>query len=207
MSRTFLREGDAALSVKQEPESVVVSARQGSGKRTIVIRRESRALAGQASDAAATTVTAERRQELIAAEKPAKSVVLAGVRGRPGPRGEPGPAGGAAVLRTAGATVSALQAVYERDGLVYPLDYRDEDSVSLLLGIALTAAGTGGEVTVQRSGALTDSSWTWSYGPLWLGAAGAITQTPPDDGFDVAIGVATAATSILLDIQPPIELE
>ena len=102
---------------------------------------------------------------------------------------------------------SVARAAADANGLVYPLDYRDEGSVSLLLGIALTAAGAGGEVTVQRSGALTDSSWTWSYGPLWLGAAGAITQTPPDDGFDVAIGVATAATRILLDIQPPIALE
>lgn len=144
---------------------------------------------------------------VVVDDDPDVILVTAGEQGPPGPRGEPGPAGGSAVVRTAGATISALRAVYERDGLIYPLDYRDEDSVALLLGIALTAADPGGEVTVQRSGALTDSSWTWSYGPLWLGVDGAITQTPPDDGFDVAIGVATAATSILLDIQPPIELE
>lgn len=134
-------------------------------------------------------------------------VVTVGEQGPPGLPGEPGPAGGSAFQRTAGETLSALRAVYELDGVVRYLDSQDAEHIDLLLGISLTAADIDQPLNVQRSGVIEDGGWTWKLGRVWLGIAGALTQTPPVDGFDVLIGAAVSATRITLNIQDPIFLE
>ncbi|MBX9754641.1 MAG: hypothetical protein K2X80_07800 [Pseudomonadaceae bacterium] len=134
-------------------------------------------------------------------------VVAAGDQGPPGRDGIPGPAGGSALQRTAGETVSALRVQYEQGGKVYALDYRDPEHIELLLGISLTAADTDQPLNVQRSGVIEDSGWNWTLGRVWLGTGGALTQTPPTDGFDVLIGAAVSATRITLNIQDPLYLE
>lgn len=138
---------------------------------------------------------------------PVAMVVAAGTQGPPGRQGAPGPAGGSAFLRDAGETLSALRVVYELAGQVFVLDAGDAAHIDLLLGVTLTAAETGASINVQRSGAIDDASWSWQPGRVWLGAAGALTQTPPVDGFAVLIGAAVSATRITLNIQDAIQLE
>lgn len=134
------------------------------------------------------------------------AVILAGQRGAPG-IGIPGPAGGSTVQRTAGETLSALLAVYELGGQVFMLDYRDAGHINLLLGITLTAGGSGQLLNVQRSGIIDDSGWSWTPGRIWLGADGSLTQIAPANGYDLLIGSATSATRITINLQDPIELE
>lgn len=145
-------------------------------------------------------------QEYAVTHEPAAEVqlVLAGEQGPPGP---PGPAGGASVQRLAGSELSALRAVYELNGQVFALDYRDTEHIDLLLGVTLTAADQGHPVNVQRLGAIDDDDWSWQPGRVWLGADGALTQNPPTDGFDVLIGAAVASGRLLLNLQDPLELE
>lgn len=123
--------------------------------------------------------------------------------GAPGP---PGPPGDSTVTATAGAAISALRAVYELDGKVYPLDAHDSEHIDLLLGVSVSAGVEGGSVLVQRLGRLVDTGWNWSIGRIWLGANGSLTQTPPISGFDLELGSATSATEIIVDTQPPIAL-
>lgn len=132
---------------------------------------------------------------------------VGGRQGKQGVSGEPGPAGGSAFQRTAGETLSALRAVYELDGHVFVLDYRDASHINLALGITLTAAQASEPINVQRSGVLDGDSWSWAPGPVWLGPAGTLTQTPPAEGYDVLIGAAMSATRLTLNIQDPITLE
>lgn len=124
-------------------------------------------------------------------------------------RGAPGPAGGTVVSRTAASSISALRAVWEsRTGTVALLDYRDTDHIDLLAGITVTAALTGGQdVSIQRLGVLDISGLGLSAGRVWLGVAGALTQTPPITGHDVTIGYATSSTRLYLSIAEPIILE
>jgi hypothetical protein len=75
----------------------------------------------------------------------------------------------------------------------------------------MNAATIGGDVTAQDAGIVDEPSWSWiPDAPLFLGVAGALTQTIPtaDAGavFLVKIGVATSATSIVLEFGPPIVL-
>lgn len=130
-----------------------------------------------------------------------------GEQGPAGRPGIPGPAGGSALQRAAGEVISALRVLYELDGAVYALDYRDAEHVDLLLGISLTSAMPGEQLNIQRSGVLDDAGWSWAPGRIWLGTDGALTQTPPTGGFDVHIGSAMSATRITLNLSEPIDLE
>ncbi|SDJ61660.1 hypothetical protein [Pseudomonas indica] len=147
------------------------------------------------------------REYCVALEQPVVELLTLGEQGPPGPAGEPGPEGGTSLQRLAGEVLSALRVVYELDGVVRILDYRDAAHIDLLLGITLTAADPGIPVNVQRTGVIEDNSWTWTPGPVWLGTNGDLTQIPPADGYDVLLGAAMSATRITLDLQPPIQLE
>lgn len=149
--------------------------------------------------------TAEVEREYLVSLQQAELQVLE--QGSQGPPGPPGPAGGAAVQRAAGEALSALRVVYELDGQAFTLDYRDAAHIDLLLGITLTSSAAGDPVNIQRSGAITDGFWSWAPGRVYLGAAGALTQLPPDDGYQVLIGAAVAADRLLMNLTDPIELE
>ncbi|WP_312836427.1 hypothetical protein [Comamonas sp.] len=129
--------------------------------------------------------------------------------GEQGPPGPPGPAGGGGdeyVTRTAGETISANRVLYDRAGLVYPLGQADAENIYAILGLSVSAGQVGAQISVQRSGTVTDSGWSWAYGRVYLGANGQLTQTPPSSGFSVLIGFAATATSINLSINDPIEV-
>lgn len=150
----------------------------------------------------------EAARDVLLEREPRVEILTEAKQGPPGPPGPIGPSGGSAVSRIAGSTLSALLAVWEdADGLVRALDGSDEDHIDLLSGVTLTAAESGAPVNVQLAGPLDDSSWNWSPGRVFLGAGGALTQTPPTSGFDVLIGIAVAPTRIVLRLQDPIELE
>lgn len=146
------------------------------------------------------------REYLVSLQQPEVHSTTVGEQGPPGRQGIPGPAGGAAVERVAGETLSALRVVYELDGQVFALDYRDASAIYLLLGLTLTAAAAGGHINVQRSGPLDDAAWNWTPGPVWLGADGGLTQVAPVDGFCVLLGSAVSPTRLILDFHQPISM-
>lgn len=115
---------------------------------------------------------------------------------------------GSAFIRTAGEAISALRAVYELpSGAVHPLSADDAGHIDLLAGITITSAAAGQEITVQRAGPLDASGLNLQPGRVWLGMDGALTQTPPDTGFDTLLGYATAEQRLYIDISESIQLE
>lgn len=133
-------------------------------------------------------------------------VIAPGGQGPPGPPGPPGGGGDQYVTRTAGQTISANRVLYDRAGLVYPLGQADAENIYAILGLSVSAGQSGAQISVQRSGTVTDSGWSWAYGRVYLGSNGQLTQTPPSSGFSVLIGFAATATSINLSINDPIEV-
>lgn len=150
-------------------------------------------------------ILSEEPQSTVLAEEVEVIEVLS--EGEQGPPGPPGPSGGSTLQRTAGATLSALVVVYEDDDEVFALDKGDDAHIDQLLGLTVTAASIGNPINVQRTGAVDNSGWSWTPGRVYLGAGGALTQTPATGGNDVLIGRAVSATRLLLDIQDPIDLE
>ena len=123
-------------------------------------------------------------------------------QGPRGARGLPGASGGASFIRVSGQPLSALKVVWEdASGAVRLLDYRDDAHIDLLSGITITAASSAGqEVTLQAGGVLDIAGLAMTPGRVWLGADGALTQTPPASGFYVLLGRAFAPNRMLIEI-------
>lgn len=151
-------------------------------------------------------VTPEQSHVVVDREEVTEVVIAPGEQGPPGPPGPPGGGGDQYVTRTAGQTISANRVLYDRAGLVYPLGQADAENIYAILGLAVSAGQAGAQISVQRTGTVTDSGWSWAYGRVYLGANGQLTQTPPSSGFSVLIGFAATATSINLSINDPIEV-
>lgn len=106
------------------------------------------------------------------------------------------------VSLTAGANLSALRAVTtDANGDAV---YASNDTLenALVVGIAANAANTGQVVTIKTSGIMTDASWTWTKGLVFLGTNGQLTQTPPTAGaILVYVGRALTSTKLQIDID------
>lgn len=73
------------------------------------------------------------------------------------------------------------------------------------LGVTTTAAADGGSFEVVLDGVIADAFWNWTPGGVLFAADdGGLTQTPPEAGYLVSIGVALSATTIMVRIASPI---
>ena len=122
-----------------------------------------------------------------------------------GPQGAAGPSGVATVQLRAAQAISGHKAVYAAaDGL------RLADNAALatadVLGITTGAAAAGELATVQVKDLLTEPSWAWLPGPVYLGSSGALTQLPPGSGAQTEVATAMTATALLVRVFSPIVL-
>ena len=92
------------------------------------------------------------------------------------------------------------------DGIRYA-DASDTLNADATLGITAGAALAGAAVFVVTHGVMVEGSWNWTpRDPVYLGAGGALTQTPPATGLVLVVAIALTATSIEVRIQQPIFL-
>lgn len=132
--------------------------------------------------------------------------------------GVPGPSTGGSVgassitmTGTAAVALGGHRAVYRRaDGLI---DYASADDPACMnesIWITTGAAALGDDVTAVAFGEMSEPSWTWSPGvPIFLGLAGALTQTPPVEptsDFLAVLGYAPIPTKMFVNRQPSIDL-
>lgn len=88
------------------------------------------------------------------------------------------------------------------DGLFYVADITDPDAAEAFVGFTDRDYSSGTQATVQFIGVVEDEDWTWTQqGRIYLGAAGAMTQTKPTSGRVLSLGFALDATKILIDHQ------
>lgn len=87
------------------------------------------------------------------------------------------------------------------------VDYADQTNAAhgaSVLGFTTGAAALGDPVQVQSKGDLVHSGWNWVPNqPIWVGANGVPTQTPPDTpaAFDLRVAVAITATQIYIEVE------
>lgn len=116
--------------------------------------------------------------------------------------GPPGPAGpvGGLVTCPAGEAIGGQRAVtIGPDGKAYRASPAGPGALAVF-GLTAGAALAGAPVTIQCAGPMTEPSWTWTPGPVWLGPDGVPTQVLPLSGALVEIGTAGGATT--LNIMP-----
>ena len=138
-----------------------------------------------------------------------RKVIETSSPGPQGPQGPVGPAGGNVFQAVAAVALSGHRAVR---GSVEALTYASADVEAHgddVMGITLSAASSGGTVSVQSVGEITEPSWTWvPFEPIFLGFDGLLTQTPPAFGaFSLSLGFATSTTSMMIRIDSPIYFE
>lgn len=129
-------------------------------------------------------------------------------QGPPGPQGMPGPAGSTYMTYAAGTTLSGHKAVTVNSaGQAVYVDSDTPADAGKVLGITMNAALIGASVNVQATGEVDEASWNWTPGlPVFVGPAGALTQTPPVNGFIQAVGMAVSPTKLAVGIRPAITL-
>ena len=129
--------------------------------------------------------------------------------GIPGPRGADGPPGSSDLLQiTAGAVLSGHRvAAQDAAGRAIYAD-SGADTARAVIGITEHASSDGQPVTVRQFGAMV-----WPAGgltpdaPLFLGADGNLTHTPPAAGWVRQIAVALATDRIQVGIGPAFRQE
>ena len=122
-----------------------------------------------------------------------------------------GPAGarGGSYTAIAAHTVSGHRIVTDvGDGTIQYADNLTPAHAWAPLGMTTGAAIAGDPVTFLRAGTITEPSWTLTpLNPVFLGANGTFTQTPPvAPAFSRVLGTATTSTSIWIHPSSPLQL-
>lgn len=135
-------------------------------------------------------------------------VLEAAAQGPRGPQGIPGPAGGATTVMVGAAPISGHTAVaLDSGGLLVYADCTNSAHIGAVQGVVGNAYSPGDLAVVQTDFELVHAGWSFSPGPVFVGASGALVQTlPPGALFAQVVGFALAPTRIRVDVQPPIVL-
>ena len=106
---------------------------------------------------------------------------------------------------TAGVSLSALRAVTTNSSGEAVYASNNTLGNAQVVGITMGAASSGAQVGVKTFGPLSDASWNWTKGPVFLGTNGALTQTAPSGGaIIVQVGRALTATQLFVDVETTI---
>ncbi len=120
----------------------------------------------------------------------------------PGLQGPPGPSGAAGVQTLtlpASHDLSGHRAVVATAAGAAYADPGDPSYQDAVIGITTGAALAGETVSIQAAGEMVEPSWSWTPGqPIFVGASGALTQSPPANGWVQIVALAVTATRILI---------
>ncbi|MEE8629068.1 hypothetical protein [Methylobacterium ajmalii] len=137
---------------------------------------------------------------------PDPDVIVVEVPGEQGPEGPPGRDGAAGVGFRLPVGPAALGGHWVVRGSPSGVVFASSDAVAdaaQVLGVTAAAAVAGAPADIIRSGVMTETTWTWQPGPLYLGLNGLMTQTAPSTGFVLQVATAISATTVVVEIDEP----
>lgn len=119
-----------------------------------------------------------------------------------------GTGGGTApdLIATAVEPISGQRGVRAVAGGVALASAADLSHFGALVGISTGATAAGAACAYVASGPISEPSWSWSPGPVLLGADGVLTQQEPTRGFLQQVGISDAPTRLVVGILPPIKI-
>lgn len=120
--------------------------------------------------------------------------------GQQGPPGPPGPPGAQTFAVLAGQPLMSNRAVRLLDNRAYLCDGNEPDHVGACVGVTTTAGLTGQVVTVRALGRMEDAGWSWTSGPLFVGANGVMSALP-GTAFVQEIAQVDSPTRITIGIR------
>ena len=96
-------------------------------------------------------------------------------------------------------TVSGGMGVASAAGGAVPADAGTLAGCQAFIGVAQQGGNAGSTIAVVSYGPATDTGWAWTpYQPIFLGLAGALTQTPPETGVCFIVGFALSAAEMFV---------
>lgn len=121
---------------------------------------------------------------------------------------------GASSLHVTGIAAAALSGhravTPQADGTLAYASNDNPAHVQAPLWVTSGAASAGSQADALMLGLMTEPSWAWTPGAVYLGAAGVLTQSPPTAtggaAFLVQVGTATSPTSLYVDRGQSIKL-
>lgn len=156
-----------------------------------------------------TDVLVEREVDVVLEQsEPEEIIITEVVQGPPGPPGPIGPEGGATLVTVGATPISGHTAVaLDSGGLLVYADCTNAAHIGAVQGVVANAYSAGAQAVVQTGFELVHAGWSFSPGPVFVGASGALVQVLPVGAvFAQVIGYALAPTRIRIDVQPPIVL-
>lgn len=130
-------------------------------------------------------------------------LVIGVVTASQGPAGPPGADGSAPQIQgLALENLSAGRAVIMEGGAFKYFQPSDPLHLGRVVGITISSATTGSQVTVQTGGIVTDASFTFDPDtPIFVTADGELSSSPPTSGTIHLVGLSLAGDQILLNIN------
>lgn len=123
--------------------------------------------------------------------------------------GERGPSGGELVERVSDIAISGHRIVVSSG--TGKLEYADNTILNhqfRILGLTLNAASPGNPIDIRVYGEVVEPSWSFTPGPVFLGTNGNLTQVQPSGtSFSMIVGYAVDSTTLIINIQQPINIE
>jgi hypothetical protein len=110
------------------------------------------------------------------------------------------------LLINSAVTLSGHKVVLAGATGVAPASSTNFDHANRAIGITTGASSLGQTATVRREGEMTEPSWAWALGPVYLGADGALVQPAPSAGFVQEVAIALTPSKILVNIRPSYQL-
>lgn len=110
---------------------------------------------------------------------------------------------GAGLVLTASGAISALRMIVAEGGSGRYPDTSVAADAGRVVGMSTTSAASGDPFDVLTQGEHVDAGWSWSPGPVFCGASGALTQSP-GTGWVLEVGRALSATRLLVDVKTPL---
>lgn len=151
-------------------------------------------------------VVTKQRDRVVATANRVATVVSCGAQGPRGPQGD----GGDGFIFVASSPVGGHRILALNDlGEVVYADNQSPIDSARIIGMSLNAASVGGEVSVKRSGSVSEPSWNFDTSlPVYLGSNGTLTQIAPEAPavFSLIVGFPETATRIFIAIREPINL-
>lgn len=110
------------------------------------------------------------------------------------------------VLKTtlrAGINISALRCVSKNsDGELEYTNPNDWNSINSIVGVTITSALTGDDVSVIVSGIVRDDFWSWERGkPVFVTENGMLTQSVQNTTYIVKVGWALSEKELFVSIN------
>lgn len=156
----------------------------------------------------AVVTVVDARAVVVSQPQPFSTVAVRGVPGPRGIQGLQGPAGDAITVTVGALPLSGHSVVsVDASGLLVKADSTDVAQRGAVVGLIANAYASGEQATVLTGFTLAHAGWSWTPGPIFVGAAGQLSQSlPPGAVFSQVVAHALSATIVLIDLQPPIAL-